>query len=154
MQFLWAYGLCKKCDSIKKFEAQNNNDNDDNISTNKKYSSIKRTAIKKKKKKPTGQYKMFEEIWEKREHVSQISGLSLVDKDHPRWVSQFEHILPKGSYKDWMLETKNIYLMTEQEHFDLTNNTHKCMIDPMYDTYFELKQKLKEEYNAEHKLKL
>jgi len=70
------------------------------------------------------QVEFFRIIWQEREHVSEISGLSLIpmpddweDEAHVRaWLSQFSHTLPKGAYPRYKARKDNIVLMTGSEH--------------------------------------
>jgi hypothetical protein len=62
------------------------------------------------------QKEMFNWIWENRPHVSELSGKPLVDKGHFMWHWQFAHILPKGSYPKYKLNSDNVMLVTSEEH--------------------------------------
>lgn len=68
------------------------------------------------------QKQLFEEIWEERPHVSELTGKRLLPKGHPMWHWQFAHILPKGSYPLWKLQKENIMLMTPDEHENQENS--------------------------------
>lgn len=124
----------------------------------KRASSLDKPKERKKRKplraKPTGQLKVFREIWEEREHVSEVSGAPLVDlPDNPKeepeqmtaWVRQFSHLLPKGSYRRYRLDKRNIVLKTAEEH-DLWHELgpEELMFSPGWaevcDRYFELKR--------------
>ena len=73
-------------------------------------------------KKPTGELKLFKEIWEEREHKSELSGNPLLPYGHFQWHWQFLHILSKGTYPKWKLEKKNIILGTVEEHKNQDSN--------------------------------
>lgn len=62
------------------------------------------------------QTRLFNSIWERRPHRSELSGLPLLPKGHFQWSWQFLHILPKGSYPRWKFEEKNIILALPDEH--------------------------------------
>jgi len=124
--------MCKPCSILQKSKSKNN------VKVNPKINIVTSS---------NSQLEMFKEIWNERPHVSQISGKLLVGQDHPNWVGQFEHVLPKGAFPKWKFNKNNIWLMTFEEHFDLTNNTHKCMKDSIFDEYFRTKQRFREQYN-------
>ena len=70
------------------------------------------------------QLAVFYEIWAERPHVSEVSGLPLVDPPEDRtdeagmkaWLSQFSHLLPKGAYRKYKKDKGNIILKTAGEH--------------------------------------
>lgn len=72
----------------------------------------------KKSYKPTGEMKMFLEIWSEREHKSELSGVKLpYGMDNMKmWVCQFLHVLPKGKFPSMRLNKRNIMLATPIEH--------------------------------------
>ena len=87
----------------------------------------KQKPIRKRAKKKPGeqtQIELFKEIWNERPHVSEVSGIDLIempddwtDRDAVRaWVSQFSHILNKGHYKKYKSVKRNIVLKTIHEH--------------------------------------
>ena len=142
--YLFARKMCKSCAYITKDKIPKE---DKHKVKKKPLFSLDEDIIDKEPKE--SQYDMFLEIYNEREHISEISGKNLVDPEHKMFTWQFEHILPKGTYPDLKFDKKNIMLMTWQEHFDLTNNTSKTKEDSTYDTYFEIKQKAKEDYYNE-----
>lgn len=103
----------------------------------------------KKKFKTTGERAVFVRIWNKRPHVSEISGTKLKPIDHPQWHFQFGHILGKGLYPHYRLLEENIMLLTVEEHFQQTNQTHKCHEDPKWDIFFSKLAVLKAQYQEE-----
>lgn len=156
-QYIWSKNRCKRCDAIFRLDKQKEQEKEYKKSCGKcdtctcKKSKIKKkstTSVKSKDKKSTGELEMFKEIWKERPHVSQISGKALVNEDHAFWIWQFAHVLGKGAYPDkedkWRLNKKNIWLVTAEEHFDLTNNS--CRHKEEYKEYFEYHDKLKQEY--------
>lgn len=87
--------------------------------------------MRKRAKRADGksQIATFREIWEKASlvgpPVSEISGSELVSiptdwSDRAwvsLWVSQFSHLLPKGSYRKFKYDPDNIALITADEHW-------------------------------------
>ncbi len=73
-------------------------------------------------KKSTGELKLFKEIWEEREHKSELSGDPLFEMNNPQWICQFLHILPKGTYPHYRLKKENIILGTVDEHKNQYSN--------------------------------
>lgn len=60
--------------------------------------------------------KMFAEIWEEREHVSEVSGKPLLYPNNSQWHWQFAHVLGKQAYPRYKLRKENIMLMLPKEH--------------------------------------
>ena len=100
---------------------------------------------KKKAKKPSDkrQQEMFKKIWSEREHVSELSGAWLGDEMNA-WF--FAHILSKGSYPHLKLVEENIMLVTQLEHWELDQNTHKAKEKSLYKPYFDKAEELKINY--------
>lgn len=59
---------------------------------------------------------MFNAIWNERPHVSELSGKPLLPRGHSQWHWQFLHVLSKGVYTKWKLESDNIMLALPDEH--------------------------------------
>jgi hypothetical protein len=61
---------------------------------------------------------IFNEIWEERPHVSELSGKPLpYDKSNMKmWVCQFLHVIGKGRSPSLRLDKDNILLGTPMEH--------------------------------------
>lgn len=112
----------------------------------KEHKQLKRTAIKPKYK-PTGELEVFREIWDERPHKSEVSGEPLFDIDHHQWINQFSHILPKGKYGRYRLLKRNIKLVTPKEHSDYGEAEYMVRNDERWAWVFELRDKLKQEYN-------
>ena len=76
--------------------------------------SINSFKEKKIKAKPrnTFQLALFKEIWNEREHISELSGdkISMFD------VFCFHHILTKAAYPKFLLFKSNIVILTRAEH--------------------------------------
>jgi len=64
----------------------------------------------------------FLQIWKKRQHLSEISGLPLVGE--PLSV-YFHHILPKEKYPQAALDEENIILLTLDEHSNVESDIYK-----------------------------
>ena len=80
-----------------------------NISSNS--TIIPKTKIKAKSK-ASNQLALFKEIWNEREHVSELSG----DKINMFDVFCFHHILTKAAYPKFLLFKSNIIILTRSEH--------------------------------------
>ena len=88
----------------------------------------------------SSQSKLFNLIWEKRPHVSELSGRPLLPKGHPQWHWQMAHILPKGTYPKWKFEEKNIILCLPEEHAR----------QETFPKFIERRDELKREYYQEY----
>jgi hypothetical protein len=97
-------GYCCQCNHRIKKEAK----------IARKGVSLLKKAKEKTEDKP-GQMAMFLEIWEEREHVSQVSGDYLGDMPAPIF---FSHILGKGAFPAFKLRKENIWLVTAKEHIE------------------------------------
>lgn len=120
-------------------------------------------------KKPTGEKRMFDEIWEEREeddggHKSYISGLS-VDQHHGTkfYPNLFAHVLAKGlnKYPKFKLYKPNIMLLTPGEHrlldhgseeqrinYELKMSQQGVTVD--WQKLYDLQDQLKEEYKLKY----
>lgn len=103
---------------------------------------------------------LFKEIWEEREHVSEISGRPLLPPGHFLWHFQFSHTLTKGNYGRYKHQKFNIVLMLPDEHTFYENFTEKYKEKTMYlahkekwDALFELEEQLKQKYHREKRIK-
>lgn len=106
---------------------------------------LKNKSVLKKEKKPTGEKAVFQNIWDKRPHKSQISGERISEAK----AINFLHVLAKGQNKFplFKLEEENIVLGTEEEHFIWDNARH--LIPPNHKGWKKLLEKeslLKEKY--------
>lgn len=90
----------------------------------------------------TGEKALFERLFIERGGRSEISGKRLLPVGHERWHWQFLHILPKGKYSRYRLNSRNIVLALPEEHEyqDLATK------DPQWSWFFLLKEILKAEY--------
>lgn len=113
----------------------------------KKVYQLKRTRLKQKAKRPTGELALFEEIWKERAHKSEVSGEPLVPKGHMLWINQFSHVLPKGLYKVFRLDKRNVLLKTSHEHHMWGTQTDKLKGLPEWQWVFQLAEALRIEAN-------
>ena len=84
------------------------------------------------------QKQMFQQIWNDREHVSEVSGRPLLPQGHPQWHWQFAHVLSKGAFPRYKLNPDNIMLMLPEEHerqerYDLFNERKETLKRIYYD---------------------
>lgn len=108
----------------------------------KKQTKISR--ISKRKAALPNQYNqkdLFFEIWSEREHVSELSGKYLGEEPNAFF---FAHILSKGAYPELKFCKENIMLVTQDEHWQLDQNTHLAKEDELYNLFFDKAEKLKE----------
>lgn len=105
-----------------------------------------------KPRKVTGELALFKEIWNEREHVSEVSGKrlwELTPHNMDVWVRQFSHILTKAAYPDrkngikMRLNKENIVLMTPEEHAEWEHGDRN---DPKWNWVKEKAEQLKQEY--------
>ena len=82
--------------------------------------------------KATGELKLFNEIWEDREHFSEFTGKPLLPKGHYQWHFQFAHVLNKGRFPSMRLRKDNIFLCLPDEQ----------MIQDRFEVFTERKEKL------------
>lgn len=68
---------------------------------------------KRAQKNGPTQMDVFRQIWAERPHVSEVGGEFLGEEMQPIFMS---HLLPKGSYRKYKLDKRNIVLMTAEEH--------------------------------------
>ncbi len=78
---------------------------------------IKKVSIKASYR-PTGELKLFLEIYEKRKNnwVSSLSGKPLTHRNGFLFINQFAHLLAKGKYSKFRLNKDNIFTITAEEH--------------------------------------
>lgn len=64
----------------------------------------------------------FLQIWKKRQHLSEVSGLPLVGE---ALSTYFHHILPKSKYPEAALDEENIILLTLNEHDQVESDMYR-----------------------------
>lgn len=64
-------------------------------------------------------FRLFQAIWKKRKHYSEISNKWLGDEALSIF---FHHILPKSKYPEAFLDEENIILLTFDEHTKVEND--------------------------------
>lgn len=128
---------------------------------------MKRTPLKRNK--PLNKYgtrrksrerelDLFVEIWNERPHVSEVSGKRLMPKPSHTdegawrmWVSQFSHLVPKGSYRGMRLRKENIVLKTVEEH-DQWHNIPKSELVTMHPGWAAIIDRYNENLAFAHEL--
>ena len=71
----------------------------------------------KRNRKPTGEAKLFREIWHERSHICFLTGWPLnAPEGSSIWYSYFAHILPKKDYPEYRLVKNNIALLHPMVH--------------------------------------
>jgi len=68
------------------------------------------------------QREMFLDIWKKRPHKSEVSGVYLGKEPMSTY---FHHILPKEKYPEACLDEENIILLTLEEHSNVENDMYR-----------------------------
>ena len=89
------------------------------------------------KKELAEMQQFFLQIWKKRQHLSEISGLPLVGE--PLSV-YFHHILPKEKYPEAALDEENIILLTLNEHDQVESDIYR------FDEVNKRREYLKQKY--------
>lgn len=90
-------------------------------------------------KKTVEMQTFFLQIWKKRQHLSEVSGLPLVGE--PLSV-YFHHILPKEKYPQAALDEENIILLTLNEHDQVEKDIYR------YEEVNKRREQLKKKYNV------
>lgn len=65
---------------------------------------------------------MFMNIWKKKRHYSEVSGVYLGKEPMSTY---FHHILPKEKYPEACLDEENIILLTLEEHSNVENDIYR-----------------------------
>ena len=81
---------------------------------------------------------MFMNIWKKKRHYSEVSGVYLGKEPMSTY---FHHILPKEKYPEACLDEENIILLTLEEHSNVENDMYK------YEEINKRRKQLKLKYN-------
>ena len=81
---------------------------------------------------------MFMNIWKKKRHYSEVSGVYLGKEPMSTY---FHHILPKEKYPQACLDEENIILLTLEEHSNVENDIYR------YEEINNRRISLKEKYN-------
>lgn len=80
---------------------------------------------------------MFLNIWKKRAHKSEVSGVYLGSEPMSTY---FHHILPKNKYPEACLDEENIVLLSLEEHSNVENDMYR------YEEVNERRNQLKLKY--------
>lgn len=86
---------------------------------------------------------LFIEIWNEREHVSELSGQPLGEEPN---VWFFAHVLTKGPYKSLKFNKSNIMLVTPGEHTMYDHKTDLARKDDLYIPIFDRADLLRQQY--------
>ena len=81
---------------------------------------------------------MFMDIWKKRKHYSEVSGVYLGSE---AMSTYFHHILPKEKYPEACLDEENIILLSLLEHSNVENDIYR------YEEVNKRREQLKIKYN-------
>ncbi len=87
-----------------------------------KKSSLLPQKLDKSPSKSLEMKEFFMSIWNKRLHLSEISGLPLIGEPSSAY---FHHILPKSKYPEAKFDEANIILLTFDEHNNVENDMYK-----------------------------
>lgn len=78
---------------------------------------LRKISLKRANKlKGRSEIDVFNEIWDERPHVSELSGKPLLPKGHILWFKQFLHVVNKGRFDSVRLDKRNILLGLPDEH--------------------------------------
>lgn len=72
--------------------------------------------MKRKRRKATGQRDLFVELYHAQGGVSAVSGKTLLPPEHGWFHKQGSHLLPKGAYPDYIIDPRNVVMVTCEEH--------------------------------------
>lgn len=118
---------------------------DTNIPNNKE--SVSNAPIQKLKsnykRKPTGEYKLFLEIYAERKGICQLTG-----KQIPFDVNNFSHVLGKQAYPSLRLVKENILHILPDAHHLYDHSSKEKLLEkyPTATIIYELKDKLRYKY--------
>ena len=135
------FSLCQECNKERVNKNKAMRGIDELPITKKPNKILPRTE--KNKKETADMLLLFKKIWDTRPRVSQVSGTPLGAFS----VQLFSHILPRSTYRKFMLRDDNIWLVTPQEHYEWEFGDRK---DPKWDKKKEQYEKLKQQYHANH----
>lgn len=117
-----------------------------------------RKKMKHRSKGPSGEKALFVDMFRRSDGCSEIDGTPLIpppDGDGPEYdlqwkafLSQWSHILPKGSYPKWRLIERNIVRKTVEQHRMWEQEKRKLRDLPEWRWVFELEESLKREANG------
>lgn len=117
-----------------------------------KLSCAKRYAAKNHAR--GSEYKLFEAIWEKREHICFLTNERLSDKSYYLNIGMFHnlfhHVLPKGKYPNYRLKEENIIILFPHAHHEVETIAISDMLKkyPRYKLLLDLKETLIQKYNG------
>jgi hypothetical protein len=127
-------GTCKtcgkKCDKEYCFQHKPRKP----LAANKGFNAVKKEPAVRKISEMRD---FFLQIWKKRLHLSEVSGLPLVGE--PLHI-YFHHILPKEKYPQAALDEENIILLTWEEHDQVEMDMYR------YEDINNRREQLKQKY--------
>lgn len=92
-------GYCQRCNK--------------ELKDSKKKAEGKYKAPKQYVKKKVGTLELFQEIWNERPHVCQVTGETIKEFD----LRVFSHVVPKSLSKKLALDKENVWIVTPATHF-------------------------------------
>lgn len=104
---VWSGGLCQNHIGRKPLKKYHK------MPMVRQFSSKEKAKAIEKLERVYKQKTFFVDIWNKRKHVSEVSGTWLGNE--PRTI-YFHHILPKSKFKQGEFDEENIILLTWEEH--------------------------------------
>ena len=129
-------GTCKtcgkKCDKEYCFQHKPRKP----LTANKAFNAVKKEPAVRKISEMRD---FFLQIWKKRLHLSELSGLPLVGEPLSIY---FHHILPKEKYPQAAFDEENIILLTWQEHDQVE------MYPTRYEEINKRREQLKKKYDV------
>lgn len=90
----------------------------------------------------TGMLDYFNEIWNERPHLSEVSQEPI----HAFDICCFSHILPRSTYPLFAAYKKNLLIKTPDEHDKWQFHQDEIKDDPLWKPVFDLKKELTREY--------
>ena len=109
--------------------------------------------LKKKKKKGISERTLFINIFNSRPKKCFLTHKPLpadLTPNTPNFHWYFHHVLPKGLYPSFVMMPKNIVIVFPDVHYDIENLPEEKLLEryPLYIELLNLKEELKEMYNA------
>lgn len=106
------------------------------------------SSIKQKKREPTGELKLFLEIYSERKGICEVTGEQIKFN-----VNNFAHILSKGAYGKYRLNPFNIAHVKPEIHHLYDNRGKEALLSnyPEAEVIYERKERLKQQYYQESK---
>lgn len=105
------------------------------------------SVITNKQRKPTGELKLFLQIYASRKGKCEITGHTI-----PFNISSFMHILSKGAYPSLRLNPNNIMMVVADIHYLYDNGSKDLLLTkyPSAKIIYDRKEELKQQYYQNH----